>query len=200
LRPNSGAAFSLEIEGQERLIIAHEVERSYLRRLNISEISSAIRRAVSEEFEIQLNTVLLLKTHSILKTSSGKIQRLGCRSAFLNGTLNVVGHDELKSSTDSQPASSETKSKDNLDLRKPVLTEKVIANWLVSHLALYLGLQADEIDLTEPFAHYGMDSSVAVSTTGELAEWLECELEPTLFWEYPSIEEVAKYLAVEFHS
>jgi hypothetical protein len=34
--------------------------------------------------------VVLVKPGSILKTSSGKIQRQGCRAAFLAGSLDVV--------------------------------------------------------------------------------------------------------------
>lgn len=95
LRPNNGAAFSVEIDGQERLIIAHEVERSYLRKLNVVDIANTIRRSVSERFDLQVHSVVLLRTNSLLKTSSGKIQRRACRSAFLNRTLNEVGRDEL---------------------------------------------------------------------------------------------------------
>ncbi|MGV2830532.1 fatty acyl-AMP ligase [Myxosarcina sp. GI1(2024)] len=91
LRINAGAAFSVEIAGEERLIIASEVERTYLRRLNLEEIIGAIRQAVAIEHTVDVYTILLLKTGSIPKTTSGKIQRRACRQGFLDGSLNLVG-------------------------------------------------------------------------------------------------------------
>ncbi|MBG1261231.1 fatty acyl-AMP ligase [Nostoc commune] len=90
LRPGSGIAFSLNIAGQERLVVAQELERSYLRKLNADEIITVILQAVSEQHDLQVYAVLLLKTGSLPKTSSGKVQRSACRGEFLGGTLDVV--------------------------------------------------------------------------------------------------------------
>ncbi|WP_036482391.1 fatty acyl-AMP ligase [Myxosarcina sp. GI1] len=91
LRTNAGAAFAVEIAGEERLVIASEVERTFLRRLPVEEIITAIRQAVGIEHTVDVYTILLLKTGSIPKTTSGKIQRRACRQGFLDGTLNLVG-------------------------------------------------------------------------------------------------------------
>jgi len=195
LRPNSGAAFSVEFEGQERLIIAHEVERSHLRRLNIAEIVSAIRRAVSEEFDLQVCSVLLLKTNSIFKTSSGKLQRLRCRSAFLNGTLNVVGHDELEPSTDSQQYI------DNLnynikEANRLAPSAPIICQWLVSRLAECLGLDPVHININKLLAEYGLDSLTAIGLSGELQEWLGRPLPVTLLYDHPTIAALSQYLSM----
>ena len=96
LRSGCGAAFSIEAEDDERLIIIQEVERSYLRNLNFEEVVGAIRHAVAEEHTVEVYTISLLKTGSIAKTTSGKIQRRLCRSQFLEGTLNSVGNWQLQ--------------------------------------------------------------------------------------------------------
>ncbi|MEM8674957.1 MAG: fatty acyl-AMP ligase [Cyanobacteria bacterium P01_G01_bin.67] len=90
LRPNHGAAFSVEINGEEQLVIAHEINRTNLRQLNAEEVIGAIRLAVGEQNLANVFAVALLKTGSIPKTSSGKIQRRACQSMFLDGTLNTV--------------------------------------------------------------------------------------------------------------
>ena len=90
LRPNSGAAFAVEVNGSERLVVVQEIERSYLRKLDGKTVVKQIRRNVTAEHNLQLYAVVLVKTSSIPKTSSGKIQRHACRSGFLTGTLNVV--------------------------------------------------------------------------------------------------------------
>jgi acyl-CoA synthetase (AMP-forming)/AMP-acid ligase II len=90
LRPNHGAAFSIEINGEEQLVIAHEINRAALRNLNAEEVIGAIRLAVGEQNLANVFAVALLKTGSIPKTSSGKIQRRACQSMFLDGSLNTV--------------------------------------------------------------------------------------------------------------
>ncbi|KAB8332383.1 AMP-binding protein [Scytonema tolypothrichoides VB-61278] len=209
LRPNCGAAFSVEVEGVEQLIIVQEVERSYLRQLDVDEVVKAIRQAVSEQHQLQVYAVVLLKTASVPKTSSGKIQRQGCRDGFLNGSLDVIGDwtanlrqidlSQLQQEVEAQCDSvhSEDESQVDGESLKSAFTEEMIVTWLVSHLALSLRVSPDEIDIQEPFAAYGLDSAVAVSMTGELAQWTGCELEPILFWKYPNIEALAQYLAAQ---
>jgi acyl-CoA synthetase (AMP-forming)/AMP-acid ligase II len=104
LRKNAGAAFSIDKEGAERLIIVQELERSYLRSLNVAEIVTAICQAVGREHEVEVYAIALIKTGSIPKTSSGKIQRRGCAKQFTEGSLNIVAQwqqgDTEKSVTD----------------------------------------------------------------------------------------------------
>ncbi|MEH2387653.1 MAG: AMP-binding protein [Nostoc sp.] len=213
LRTNCGAAFSVEIGNVEQLVIIQEIERTYLRQLDVDEIVKSIRQAVSEQHQLQVYAIILLKTASIPKTSSGKIQRHACRVGFLNETLDIVGNwtanleqiDLLQLQAEVEDLSEKVQNsdvnqfKDNQKHFKPNLTEKAIQTWLISHLALYLNIPPDDIDIQEPFAAYGLDSAVAVSMTGELGQWIGCELGIILFWEYPSIETLAKYLVEEYH-
>ncbi len=90
LRPNCGAAFSIEVAGQEKLVIAHEIERNCLRRLNDNEVIGAIRRSVAQYHDLQVYAVLLLKVGRLPKTSSGKVRRSTCRKEFIEGNLDSV--------------------------------------------------------------------------------------------------------------
>lgn len=90
MRPENGAAFSLVIEGEERLVIAQEVQRSHLKQLNQEDAFEAIRRVVSEQHEVQIYAILLLKAGSVPKTSSGKIQRSACRQGYLDNSLETI--------------------------------------------------------------------------------------------------------------
>ncbi len=90
LRTNSGAAFTVEVKNQQQLIVAHEVERTYLRKLNFKKVIEAIRLNISRQHNLRVDQILLLKTGTIAKTSSGKIKRHACRLSFLNQTLNIV--------------------------------------------------------------------------------------------------------------
>jgi len=75
LRLNSAAAFSIEIEGDEKLVVLQEVKRTHLRKLNREVVIKAINKAISLEHELLIETIVLVKPGSIDKTSSGKIQR-----------------------------------------------------------------------------------------------------------------------------
>jgi acyl-CoA synthetase (AMP-forming)/AMP-acid ligase II len=83
MRPNCGAAFALEISGEERLVIVQEVERTQLRNLDIEEVIGAIRLAVGKEHLAEVYAIALLKPATIPKTSSGKIQRRLCQKMFV---------------------------------------------------------------------------------------------------------------------
>ncbi|MGF1589153.1 MAG: fatty acyl-AMP ligase [Pleurocapsa sp.] len=90
LKPGCSAAFAVEVKGSERLIIIQEVERSYLRKLDVNGIVGNLCEAITSEHGLQIYATVLVKPGSIPKTSSGKIKRHACRTQFLNGSLNVV--------------------------------------------------------------------------------------------------------------
>ncbi|MFY9826635.1 MAG: fatty acyl-AMP ligase, partial [Thermoanaerobaculia bacterium] len=93
LRPGNAAAFAVETGGEERLVIALEVERR--RRDGLEEVTEAVRRAVAEEHEVMAWEVVLLRAGSLPKTSSGKVQRGLCRRQYLAGDLAVLGRSAL---------------------------------------------------------------------------------------------------------
>jgi acyl carrier protein len=75
---------------------------------------------------------------------------------------------------------------------------EAIQTWLVNKLAEQLSLDPNNINVTEPLTRYGLDSIDAVTMVGDLEDWLDLELPSTLFWDYPTIEKSANYLAENF--
>jgi len=197
LRPSCGAAFAVAIAGLEQLAIAQEVERSYLRKLDFDEVVEAIRRAVAAQHELEVYAVLLLKTGSIPKTSSGKIQRRACKAEFLRGNLNTV-FEWIQSPRNSIETFF---SRDNSDERSPSQkqspTEEAIQRWLVSYLSARLLVEPQEIDVRFPLENYRLDSAEMLSLTGALEDWLGRRLSLKLVYEYPTIEKLAQHLADE---
>jgi acyl-CoA synthetase (AMP-forming)/AMP-acid ligase II len=90
LRFGCGAAFAIDFKDNERLVVIVEIERSYLRKLNSQEVVASIKQAVVSEHGLEVFAVVLVKTGSIPKTSSGKIRRRACRDAFFAGSLDVI--------------------------------------------------------------------------------------------------------------
>ena len=76
-----------------------------------------------------------------------------------------------------------------------VTAEEEIAAWLIDRLAERLAVARESIDPREPFASYGLTSREAVVLSGELEDWLHRTLSPTLVWDHPTIESLARFLA-----
>ena len=97
IRPSCTASFSVEVEGEERLVVVAEVERNFRQFLrgsqnstpNSQELVKSIQRFVSRNHDLQIYQILLLKPGAMPKTSSGKVQRYACREGFLAGTLQI---------------------------------------------------------------------------------------------------------------
>ena len=94
LRRGGGAAFSIESETGERVVLVYEIEKK-LPESDMSEVMSCIRRALADEYELEVHNVVLVKSGSISRTSSGKIQRHACRADFESGQLAMVGTSTL---------------------------------------------------------------------------------------------------------
>ena len=72
-----------------------------------------------------------------------------------------------------------------------------IQAWLVFYLAKLLNIEPEDVNVTIPFERYGVNSEDAIILSGDLQEWLGCELDPTLLYDYPTIEALVQYLAEE---
>ncbi|MEV7027321.1 acyl carrier protein [Kitasatospora sp. NPDC093558] len=79
--------------------------------------------------------------------------------------------------------------------RLPAVTPGVpLPEWLSARVAMYLRRPAISIQPTVPLAEYGMDSVQALSLCGDLEEEFGLDVEPTLLWDYPTIESLLGYL------
>jgi acyl transferase domain-containing protein/acyl-CoA synthetase (AMP-forming)/AMP-acid ligase II/acyl carrier protein len=182
LRPGNGAAFSVEIGGEEKLVVAYEVERRE-RNPDAAAIAKEVRRAIAEEHDLELHALVLLKVLGIPKTSSGKVQRQACRRAFLEDTLQVTGR---WTAGESRPDRAQTPE-------IPEIPE--IKAWLVERISEMLGIDPREVDPRRPFSEYGLDSLKSVEITRDLEDRLGRKVSPTLAWDYPTVEAAARHLA-----
>lgn len=72
--------------------------------------------------------------------------------------------------------------------------EDALRNWLVDYLVTNIGCSPDEIDLDAPLNDLAVGSSDAVVLTGELSELLGRTVSPVEFWQYPTINALARFL------
>jgi acyl carrier protein len=74
------------------------------------------------------------------------------------------------------------------------LSKADIEQWLRRCIAESVHARPDEIDVTLPFSHYGLDSIASLGISSELEIWLGRELPQTLTWDHPTIEELLAFL------
>lgn len=183
LKSGGGAAFSVDVDGQERLVVIQELLRTALRNADTDAIGVAMAQAILQEHEVQPYAVVLIKTGTVPKTSSGKIQRQGARRSYLATNLNVVG--EWTPPSVSVPMT-----------EMPAAAEGAegLTAWLRARLARRLGGDAAAVDVQAPFSAHGLDSAAVVGLSGELQEYLGREVPPMLLYDYPSVARLVAHL------
>lgn len=190
LRPGSTAAFAVDEGDEERLVVVGELDRP--EEHDVPEVIRTVRQAVAEEHELQVYGMVLASKGSVPKTSSGKIQRRGCRMALQDGTLEVVARSfEPAVSGGASPARAAEPA------AAAGRSGGEVRAWLIVRVAERLRMAAGEIDTREPLTRYGLDSASAVDLAGEVEEWLERPLPSTLFYDFPTIEALARHLSGE---
>jgi acyl carrier protein len=188
--------------------MVQEVERTALKSLDPGAITTAVRRAIAEQHDLQLYGFQLLKPGSLPKTSSGKIRRFQCRAGYLDHQLSDVytwqfNTQEADLEGDALSDLTDTRLGNGNSPRHPLSCPFPASNaqsleelqeWLKRWLSETLDMPIAEIDGDRPFAEYGLDSVAAVELTEALQASVQAPLSPTLVYEYPTIEAVAAYL------
>jgi acyl-CoA synthetase (AMP-forming)/AMP-acid ligase II/alkylation response protein AidB-like acyl-CoA dehydrogenase len=112
IEPNMCAAFSVEIGGQERLAIVAEANRSLVRAAQqlekelaqsgeqqkakddylarIEAMAQNIVKAVAQQFDVSVSSIVFVKPGTFPRTTSGKVQRSRCKELALHGQLELV--------------------------------------------------------------------------------------------------------------
>jgi natural product biosynthesis luciferase-like monooxygenase protein/amino acid adenylation domain-containing protein len=182
LRAGGCAAFSVELVGEERLVVVQEIEPR--KAIDVSEIIDTIRQAISEEYELQAYAIIVVKAGTIPKTSSGKIQRHLCRLRFQEDALETVG--EWRASI-----ASLDEEEISLDNSAPLQSAEAIERWLALLLAAKLKLDVSQLDVQQPLARYGLDSLLAVELTHNIEAKLGVVLPVVSLLQSPSISQIA---------
>lgn len=79
------------------------------------------------------------------------------------------------------------------------LTLSDIQLWIANKLSQKLQIPSTTIDIHKPFHAYGIDSMAAYTLSGELSDWLQCDLDPTIFYDYPNIATLSQHLVQLIH-
>ncbi|MBW6459885.1 MAG: AMP-binding protein [Bacteroidales bacterium] len=163
LQSGSVAAFSVDEAGEERLVLVCEIRRTHLRDLDANAVFEALRQAITDTHQIQVHAIALIRTNTLPKTSSGKIQRLTAKKEYLGHELELL--DSWKAEHPSI-----TTHHSALSTQNSTLSTQQIEFWLIAWLSKELKIPAESIDITKPVTAYGLDSLKAVALARDAEE------------------------------
>jgi acyl-CoA synthetase (AMP-forming)/AMP-acid ligase II len=122
VRPGCVAAFAVEMNQEERLVVVAEVERRSGRErrtetrpaddrrslplhpgheaqpeepFSVTNTEDTLLTALAQEHQVDVGALVLIMPGTLPKTSSGKVQRHAARQAFLDGTLTLIGKENV---------------------------------------------------------------------------------------------------------
>ncbi|RKH21367.1 LLM class flavin-dependent oxidoreductase [Corallococcus sp. CA047B] len=196
VRPGCTATFSVDVEGEERLVLVTEAD---LRASPTGAVGviEAIRGAIADEHAAQVHAVVLVEPRTIPKTSSGKIQRRACRDAFLQGTLEVV---EQAVAAPAESAPQESASEVLAPLREvlPATPEgeraERVEAFVRAEVARASRAAPASLSRDVPLAGLGLDSLAVMELQGRLEASLGTSVPATFLWEHPTLAAVSSAL------
>jgi len=161
LRPGCGAAFAVDLEGEERLVLVFEIDRHPKGEPEV--IADAVRRAVAEAHEVQVYEVVLIRTGTVHKTSSGKIQRLATKRSYLAGELRVIASSSLATESIETALGSEIElDRAGLLAQRKEERAALLTNHLRELAARLCRVAASSLEADQPLSALGLDSLAAI--------------------------------------
>ncbi len=183
-----GAAFEVGVDGEEIIVLVHEVGRHY-KKYDLAAVVDAIRVAVWADLEIHLDAIILVKPGTNPKTSSGKIMRHAVRDSFVTDTLPEVWRDVAThaphTAVDRHPGAEEVAAA-LFDGEAPDLL-----TYMQAQVAGALNVPVGRVDIHRPVHTLGLDSLAAARLAHIVESRLGLSLPVTTFLEDRSLEALA---------
>eukprot|EP01035_Chromulina_nebulosa_P016869 gene16869-22357_t len=156
LRPGCSAAFAVKSSDSDSETVVYVAELKESLTSSYEEIAESCRVDISKEHGIALSNILLLKTRSIPKTTSGKIARSWCKRGYLNNTLNVLYRWDSPNNVEVQNNESSYKNINDANVRE---TDELVPNeqsaefirsLSINELTKRVGISLVQVSATSP--------------------------------------------------
>lgn len=70
-----------------------------------------------------------------------------------------------------------------------------IQTFIIQELSVLLNIDTSKVDPDIEFLNLGIDSLAGLSLMTKLENLLKMELDPLIFWDYPTIEQLSQHLS-----
>ncbi len=84
-KPDTGTALSVDVDNSEEMLVIQELWRP--KKFSADELLQEIVAAIAEQAQVTPHAVVLVRSGSLPKTSSGKLRRTDAKKLFLDGEL-----------------------------------------------------------------------------------------------------------------
>lgn len=194
VRPGCSAAFGLQAgvepatsdqSGDLQVVLCVELRTARAPSAAKAErLAADIRRHVLADEGVHLSQVVLLRSKSVPKTTSGKVRRAACRQAFIDGTLREWSrsHPSAQPKPKPKPKSGPTRSS------APSTIQSIL------HAAVFEVTRVDVDDALPLADQVALDSVEFLELVGIISQRLEVDLPVTSLTQYPTIETLADYI------
>ncbi|MDJ0836029.1 MAG: amino acid adenylation domain-containing protein [Acidobacteriota bacterium] len=185
-------AFAVDVDGDERLAACAEVGRAHRKDLDAQTIMQAVREAVSEEHQVAVETVALIKPGGLPKTSSGKPRRAACRQALAEGTLPLLAVSQPRAA---EPIATAPLQPQELRAMSPEDRKRKLIDALKDRAANAARIPRADLDEATHLSAAGLDSIEVMELQLALESELGAAPPAGRFLEGPSFEALAEELA-----
>lgn len=195
LKDNGGAAFTVNSQGQEQLVLVQEVERTYIKKLDKAEAFATAKRVIGEDFGLQLVDMVIIRPATLPKTSSGKIQRTKAQQLYQQQELAVVAQlSDNKASFDTESGLSETASANTIPTLNLTSEEEALCNMLRMVLATHAQVDMQSIAVTQDVMSLGLDSLAVINVSQSIQMMTGIELPLVELLTSPTVIDVARMI------
>jgi acyl-CoA synthetase (AMP-forming)/AMP-acid ligase II/acyl carrier protein len=197
VRAGCVVAFGVEANGEEGIVVVAEIDER--RAPDAAALATMIHRAIADEIGIAPTAIALLKARSLPKTTSGKVQRSGCRDLYLQGRLQLAA--EIVRAP--QPAQGRAEDIERtltspLALARLTLAEReaTLTKIVRAEIAQLLGRSVSEVDEDAPMHGLGLDSLQRIDLDQALEQALTTRLPHGLTFQHATPRALAMALRV----
>lgn len=193
LEPGYGAAFIADDHDRQRLVLVHEVARKG--QDDFRPVLDALRCAVLEECGLALDAVVLVRSGTIPRTSSGKIQRHACRAAFRDGELHVLAEHCCRPAETAGPSTTIRPTDEHAGASKARLVPRSWQAALAAvrqHAGALTGAALHDLTPDTPLAALGLDSLQRLDLVARMEETFACRLPESVISEARTLEDLIR--------
>jgi acyl-CoA synthetase (AMP-forming)/AMP-acid ligase II/acyl carrier protein len=188
-RKGCGAAFAVNDQGKEHLIIMQEVSNAGGGQTDYQQLALAGSRAVATRHGITPKSIVFIAPGTLPKTSSGKIQRTEAKKLYELGNFAPLHSWETASSK---------------VVRKVTQEERPFTDWqtelyceMQSWVSDKLNVEPHHIDLDVTFQELGVDSIEAIDLVDRLQDRIARTIPATELMRYPTVKALIEHFASE---
>jgi acyl-CoA synthetase (AMP-forming)/AMP-acid ligase II/acyl carrier protein len=178
IRSGCCAAFALDQDGDERLVVVAEIEREFFRSIDGGAVASAIRQRILLDHETGVDQIVLLKPYKLPMTSSGKIQRRQTRQMLIDNELDAIGAPAAPRAAPAAAPGTDTE-------------RMLCAVWRQV-------LKREQLGVTDNFFDLGGDSMAALEVSAMVQRHFpDIELDVAQLFDFPTIAQLAGFLELK---